>query len=167
MENKYENGKIYKIINNEMAGLVYYGSTIQPLTRRMIEHKSRSKKFNCSSKSLFEYGTPEIILIENFPCNSKKELELEEGKYHLDNDCINRYVAGRTEEGYRINIKEKKKIYRENNREKLNERNKIYYKNNKEKLNKKNDCECGGKYTTSHKANHNKSSKHLEFISSN
>lgn len=175
MENKYEKGKIYKIINNEMNGLVYYGSTTQPLNIRMSKHKSAAKyNSKCSSISLFEYGTPEIILIENFPCNSRKELERQEGKYHLDNDCLNQHIAGRTKKEYRIDNKEKIKIYRDNNKEKYKnyrdnnkEKMKIYYKNNKEKTNKKNDCICGGKYTTGHKARHLKTNKHLEFISTN
>ena len=155
--NKYQNGKIYKLISKEMPGLVYYGSTIQTLKQRMTKHMSSSNT-SCS-KALFAYGTPEIILIEDYPCNSRKELEIEEGKYHRGNECINKYVAGRTDKEYYIDnkakINEQSKIYRENNKDKISEQNRVQY-----------DCECGGKYTYSHKSQHFKTKKHQEFISS-
>tara|TARA_B110000914_G_C15455174_1_gene443008 strand:+ start:503 stop:940 length:438 start_codon:yes stop_codon:yes gene_type:complete len=142
MENKYQNGKIYKIISKEMPGLVYYGSTNQTLKRRMTIHASPSNT-SCS-KLLFGYGIPEIILIKDYPCNSRKELEIEEGKYHRGNECINKNVAGRTD-----------KEYREDNKDKISEQSRVQY-----------DCECGGKYTRVNKSHHIKTQKHQEFISS-
>ena len=106
--NKYQNGKIYKIISKEMPGLVYYGSTIQTLKQRMTKHMNSSNT-SCS-KALFAYGTPEIILIEDYPCYSRKELEIEEGKYHRGNECINKNVAGRTDKEYREDNKEKQRF---------------------------------------------------------
>jgi Uri superfamily endonuclease len=44
--NKYNNGKIYKIIDNT-NGNVYYGSTVQTLGERLSRHIS---SLNCSSK---------------------------------------------------------------------------------------------------------------------
>ena len=155
--NKYQNGKIYKIISKEMPGLVYYGSTIQTLKQRMTKHMNSSNT-SCS-KALFAYGTPEIILIEDYPCCSRKKLERREGEYHRGNECINKYVAGRTDKEYYIDnkeiISEQNKIYRENNKEIISEQKKEKY-----------DCECGGKYTRGHKARHIKSDKHQAFISS-
>ena len=137
--NKYQNGKIYKLISKEMPGLVYYGSTVQTLKCRMSRHKSPSNK-SCS-KALFEYGIPEIILIEDYPCNSRKELCLREGEYQLGNECINKYVAGRTDKEYRDNnkdkLKENGKIYKEKNKDKLSEKKKIYYENIKSRRTKK------------------------------
>ena len=151
--NKYQNGKIYKLISKEMPGLVYYGSTYTTLKKRMSVHASPSNK-SCS-KLLFGYGTPEIILIEDYPCSSKKELARREGEYHRGNECINKNVAGRTHKEYRDDNKEKTKIYYIDNKEIINERKREKY-----------DCECGGKYTRCHKASHIKSKKHQEFISS-
>ena len=37
----------------------------------------------------------------------------------------------------------------------------------KEKANTHHDCECGGKYTTKHKAKHIKSDKHKMFVENN
>mgnify|MGYP003640604650 CR=1 FL=1 len=144
--NKYQNGKIYKLISNEMPGLVYYGSTVQKLKDRMSQHKVPSNK--CCSKALFAYGTPEIILIENYPCATRKELGRQEGKYQLGNDCINIKTAGLTKS-------ESNKKYNEANKEIVNEKKRKPFK-----------CECGGRYTLTHKASHIRSLKHQKFISS-
>ena len=158
IENKYKNGKIYKIINPGMSGLVYYGSTAETLKKRMSKHKGKHNL--CCSKVLFEYGTAEIVLIENYPCNSRKELNRREGEYQLGNECINHNIAGRTKE-------ECNKIHYQANKEKISEQKKIYRELNKEKLNEPFDCECGGKYTYNHKSRHIKSKKHQAFILSN
>lgn len=81
----YSQGKIYKICD-ESNGDVYIGSTIQRLKRRYDTHgifKDYNKdKCNCK-----------IILIEDYPCNSKRELEIRE-QYFIDNtDCINKTRA--------------------------------------------------------------------------
>jgi len=144
--NKYQNSKIYKIINTEMEGLVYYGSTYRPLYDRMKEHRVPSNR--CCSKALFEYGTPEIILIEDYPCNSRKELDRQEGKYQLGNECINIQTAGLTKS-------EQNKKYNDANKEIVNKKKRVPY-----------DCECGGNYTHGHKARHFRTQKHQSFISS-
>ena len=89
-ENKYQKAKIYKITDVAYNDC-YYGSTIEPLTKRMIHH--RHKYFNqhtsqetCvrSVNSIFnKYGFEncKIELVENFPCTSKEELVKREGHY--------------------------------------------------------------------------------------
>ena len=74
--------------------------------------------------SLFdEFGVEncKIVWIEDCPCNSKKELLAVEGKHTRDNDCVNRYIAGRTNYDYWQEHKEyldnKKKEYRTKNAE--------------------------------------------------
>ena len=45
MENKYQEGKIYKIVCN-ITGEVYYGSTIEKyLSSRLAKHKNK-KEYN-------------------------------------------------------------------------------------------------------------------------
>ena len=58
----------------------------------------------------------------------------------------------------------KNKEYKLKNKEKINEYNKKYYEKNKEKIREKFQCDCGGKYTKSHKADHERTNKHLAFI---
>tara|TARA_R110000787_G_scaffold4948_1_gene18611 strand:+ start:681 stop:1292 length:612 start_codon:yes stop_codon:yes gene_type:complete len=150
---EYQEGKIYKIFNLDMPEeLPYFGSTIQTLGDRYSQHNNNIYN-KTSSKKLFEYGRPKIVCVENFPCNSKKELEVRE-RYYIENfDCINQVIPGRTKKEYREvnkdklqkqqkewkdNNKEKKaeydKIYREDNRKILCEKQKIYSSKNKEKL---------------------------------
>ena len=73
----YKNGKIYKIYSND-SDLVYYGSTTLELHRRFYKHSAKKIIPNCK-----------IELVENYPCNSKYELELQECKYIENNKCIN------------------------------------------------------------------------------
>ena len=119
MDNKYQRGKIYKLVSSE-TDKIYVGSTIQKLKKRKSEHKTKPNK---SSKLICCYDNFNIVLIKNYPCNSKKELEREEGyiiKQNLD-ICVNEKIAGRT-----------KKEYNESRRDITNEyrRNKKWY------------CEC-------------------------
>ena len=137
----YNQSKIYKIINEELKGLVYYGSTTAPLKQRYTEHKSKSN--NCSSKIMFSVGTPEIILLEEYPCSSKEELIKRERYWIEGNECVNHHIPGRT-------LKE----YRDDNKNLINKQ-----------MSEKNNCECGGKYTYGHKSVHMKTKKHIKFIS--
>ena len=117
----YQQGKIYKIINHELPNLIYYGSTTRTLNNRFSRHKNKYN--NCSSKIMFSVGTPEIILLEEYPCETKQELEERERYYIEGNECVNHYIPCRT-----------KKEYYEDNKEKLNEQSKQYKQDNKEKL---------------------------------
>ena len=59
-------------------------------------------------------------------------------------------------------IKEYKKRYRAEHPETFKE----YYATHSEKLKEKFDCECGGKFTHTHKSRHFKTKKHQEYIKS-
>ena len=181
--NKYENGIIYKIDSN---GEIYIGSTIFTKEQRLKEHIKDYKSWldgktnYTSSFELFgKYGIENcsIDIIELFPCNSKKELELREGYWQRKEICINIRIAGRTyKDWYQDNkkeLQEKNKQYYEKNKEQINtkelrEHNKQYYEKNKEQINEKAkqsiNCECGSKYTLSNKYHHFKTLKHLSFV---
>jgi len=156
----YSNGKIYRIdclITNE----VYIGSTCQPtLAKRLAKHVSNFKYWKqdkysfTSSFPIIERANYKISLIELFPCNSKDELSAREGYYIRNINCINKQIAGRT-----------KKQWKTDNIEKIIEQSKEYREINKEKINKNKKikfiCECGGRYTSCHKARHFNSLKHI------
>ncbi len=135
----YQLGKIYKIINEDLPDLIYFGSTTQKrLSTRMAGHRCEANtRYPSRSKILFESGTPKIILVEKFPCNDKMELLKRERYYIENNECINKCIPGRIPKEYREDkkekIKEQKKKYYENNKEKLLERKKVYDQENKEK----------------------------------
>ena len=94
MENKYQNGKIYKLVCND--GYYYIGSTTQELNNRLYNHKTQSKS---GPNKIYSYinsiGWDNVIieLIENYNCQSKKEL-VDREKYYLtkskkDDLCLN------------------------------------------------------------------------------
>ena len=142
----YQNGKIYKIINDE-NDLVYYGSTTQSLCRRFTRHKDYYKKFLetskrlCYSTEILKYNNPMIILVEDFPCERKEQLTARERFYIENNKCVNKYIPGRTPEEYRKDkadiIKKKDIEYRTNNKEFLKESKMNLYNKNKDSENKK------------------------------
>ena len=86
MGEDFSQGKIYKIISDHCE-LPYIGSTTRELSLRLKEHSNEFFRFidgskkDYSSYELIKLGSVRIELIENFPCNSKKELELQERKY--------------------------------------------------------------------------------------
>jgi len=97
--------------------------------------------------------------------NINKLLEYEK-QYRIDNaDKIKE-----TSKNYRIDnvdkIKERDKQYRINNTDKIKETNKNYRIANAHILNEKQECNCGGRYTTTHKSRHLKSQKHLNYVKS-
>ena len=92
----YQLGKIYKIVCNE-TGEQYIGATCQKkLCTRLAQHVSKHN--NTTSRTIIDSGNYEICLIENYPCNCKDELHMRERFFieTLDN-CVNKYIPGRTE----------------------------------------------------------------------
>ncbi len=153
----YSNAKIYKLVSDN-TDMIYIGSTTIKLNKRLSEHKSQFKNNNnfVYSKKLFQLGVNvSIELIKLFPCNCRKELEKEEGKYILEykNICVNKYIAGRTIKEY---MKKYNKKQWEDNKEKIKEKRKEKYK-----------CECGSEFRKIDKARHNKTIKHISFINNN
>ena len=60
--------------------------------------------------------------------------------------------------------KEYKKEHYEKNKDRILEKCKEYYHKNKDRISEKFTCECGGKYTRSHKSRHFKTKLHKSFI---
>jgi len=177
----YSKGKIYKIINNENDKF-YIGSTIQPLYKRMSQH--REKHHKCMSKNLdVDIKECIIVLVEKVECKSKEELFKKEREYiekYRDErlNIVNKILPGRTAKEYyeknKEQKKEQRKKYYEKNKEKIlkivkgySEKNKEtikkckkeYYEKNKEKI----TCECGAIIQKSNNK-HKKSKKHLKYI---
>jgi len=158
ISNKYERGKIYKIITSN-SNDVYIGSTILSLKRRLQKHRSmyKNRGHYISSSIILRQGGYKIELIKDFPCNSKKELEREEGKYQREMDCVNKCIAGR-------GVKERGREYYKKKREEIKIKKKKYRKDNEMRIKQKYDCECGGKFTHDHKTQHLKTKKHNKFL---
>jgi len=129
----YKNGKIYKIYSPS-KNLVYYGSTTQSLSNRMSKHiwgyKNNSNN-TCSCKVL-ECEDYKIELIENYPCNNRHQLERKESEYIQNNDCVNKLITGKTEEEIKDNVKERKRIYYQINKESEKEKAREYREKNRD-----------------------------------
>ena len=145
----YSKGQIYKITDVGQTKC-YIGSTIQQLCYRMASHRANYKNYLdgkytfVSVFSLFEeFGVEncKIEWIEDYPCNSKKELEAREGYYQQITDCLNKKLAGRTDAQWREEnkdvLREKSRIYREEHREELLMKKKQYRDEHKHEINEK------------------------------
>lgn len=79
----FNNGKIYAVYSPS-SDKCYIGSTVQPLKQRLYKHQSRYRcqKDNpsryVSSMEIVKHGDSKIILLENFPCDNGKQLEIRE-----------------------------------------------------------------------------------------
>ena len=156
---KYQNAKVYKIVSKN-TDKCYVGSTCQELKERLREHITNFKIDSATtSKHILKFGDYEIILIENYCCENKKELRNKERFYIESLNSVNKVIPGRTKKQYYQHnaaaLKEYQKQYIEDNRANLNK-----YKNTK------NTCMCGGKFTNSHRAAHKKTTKHIKYLES-
>jgi len=140
----YTKGKIYKLVNDKSDD-VYIGSSCQSLAKRIGGHRMYYKKYlegdyhYITSSKLFENDSNvSIILIEEYPCSNKMELERRERYYIESIKCVNKFIPTRTmNEWFKDNkdsVIEYKKGYYENNKDEILERSKNRYEMNKEKI---------------------------------
>jgi hypothetical protein len=159
----YANGKIYAV-RSPHTELYYIGSTTVELSTRMAKHRSKynlwkktnNGKHGCRSHQILELGDAYIELIEDYPCENKKQLERREGQLQRENKSmvVNKQTAGQTEE----ELKEKKAIadkeYAESHKDKYNEIKRRYAEAHPERVIEAKEkyaekmkelmrCECG------------------------
>jgi hypothetical protein len=145
--NKFKNGKIYTIRNRNDETLIYVGSTVQPLYKRLSQHKKDSKNPRYENILLYKKMNETDIndwfieLFEDYPCERKEILNKREGEVIREIGTLNKQIAGRTDKEYRTDnkelIKEHNKKYNENNKDKISEQNKKKYSKNKEHISEK------------------------------
>ena len=143
----YSKTIIYKIINYDYPELVYVGSTTN-FTKRKQHHKDAVFNQNSLSHNLKIYKTIrenggwdcwKMIVICEYPCDNKRQAELEEDKYMMELKAnLNMNRASRTMKQYyednKENIKDKNKQYFEDNTDNLKDKFKQYYEDNKDKF---------------------------------
>ena len=146
------NYTFYKITSH-LGNKVYVGKTKKELATRFSQHvynynlynRNRSVNFTSSFTIFAEYGVEncKIEVLTTLLCNTKEQASMLEGlfilnfKNNAEYACINKNIAGRTQQEYRrCNIL---------------------------KINGKHECRCGGKYTYQGFGQHCKTLKHIEF----
>lgn len=146
----YTKSKIY-IIRNTENDKVYIGSTTQPLSKRMAEHRWKIRNKKCGNYPLYvafkDMGVDKfyIELLEEYPCSNVEQLLAREGhfirKHNSYENGYNQVVAGRTVQEYRHEnrevMNEKLREYRRNNLDHERERGREYYHEHKEERNRK------------------------------
>ena len=82
----FQLGKVYKLVNT-VDDNIYVGSTCRTLKERISGHKCDAKRNpNCPVYVHIKnigWNNVNIVLIENYPCNSKKELKFRE-RYYIE-----------------------------------------------------------------------------------
>ncbi len=155
----YSKGKIYTIRCRNDPKLIYVGSTIQSLAKRLSKHKKDSKnKSKYPTHQLYskieDWNDWYIELYLIYPCNSVEELRQKEGEIIREVGTLNRGIAGRTCKEWKRENPDKMKIYRENEKNYEIE----YGKRDVE------PCECGGRFSFMSKRDHRKTKRHLKYL---
>lgn len=117
----YQQAKVYKIVSSN-TNQVYIGSTCKKLNHRLNSHiHDLNRNSSCTSKEILVHGDYQIVLLEDYPCNTKDELNIREQYYKdLHKDiCVNKLNPGNkwTKEVE----KQYNKEYREKNWDKIKE----------------------------------------------
>ena len=166
---KYQDGKIYKILNSRTND-VYVGATCQRLAKRMMNHRTRVKEgketllYNKMRDIGIEYFY--IELIENYPCENSEQLNKREGDWMREIATLNEKVAGRTKKEYKTDCKEKIK---EQGKEYYEQRQGEICAKHRQRYNEitsvKMTCEvCKTIHNKKNKPLHSRSKKHQEAL---
>lgn len=141
-DNRYKNGKIYRLVNS-VDDEFYVGSTCVSLAKRLYRHKTCAK--SAPNRTVYQhlntigFENVKIVLIEEYPCNNKMELERKE-REHIEalKPTLNAVIPTRTDQEYRQAnkeiLREKRVIWEEKNKENTKEYMINYYKKNSEQI---------------------------------
>jgi hypothetical protein len=139
----YQEGRIYRLVCN-VTGLVYIGSTTQPLYKRKYGHTKDYERWKegktnyVTSFKIIENGDYDIFLIEDCPCDTREQLMRRERYWIEQTECVNRCIPTRTNKEYREanadRYREQRKLYYQNNIERFKEEHKQYRCANAERI---------------------------------
>ncbi len=168
-------GIVYKLSCNK-SGLVYFGSTFNYDVRKQ-EHIRKHKSI--TSCQIIDNGDYKFEILETHETISKRDLEIREGHYISNFECVNKCSPKPDCEKH----KKDKHDYCECGlylskthlaRHKKSKQHQQWIIDNikyveptetyADRKYKKFTCECGGKYTTNHKSEHLKTKRHQKFI---
>jgi predicted GIY-YIG superfamily endonuclease len=161
----YPRAKIYKLTCED--GHYYYGSSCNELRVRFQQHKQDSRKHptrHCYSHIItLGWDKVKIVLVEEFPCESKLELRKREDSFIRpclsDPFCLNRDRAYASDEDNR-------EWFRTNRNWELKKKSdEESYQRRKDALLAPYTCECGRVVTSCGKLRHERTALHLRSIS--
>ena len=125
MKGDYANSRIYRIVCND-TGKQYYGSTTQSLAKRLGTHKSKCKMWQegnhryITSFEIIAGGNYDIVLVEECPdIKNKEQLHARERFFIESNECVNKFIPGRTLHEYYVANKEKLAEWRFKNKDRI------------------------------------------------
>jgi hypothetical protein len=176
----YQNGKIYTIRCRTDNTLIYVGSTSQPLTKRLGDHKCRCNNIKYQNMLIYKtinnnWDNWYIELYEDYPCENKEQLCKREGEIIREIGTLNVVINGRTREEYFAENKEiianKFKTYYQNNKEDKLKYRKIYREEHKESIKEQKSeritCECGCVIRRDDITRHKKTLNHIKLLEIN
>ena len=152
--NNYHRGKIYKLIaknytnDSEDNNICYIGSTSKKyLCERLACHKTNYRNYykgkinNSKYSSSFElfnkFGIDnvKIILLEDYNCNSKYQLETKE-RYWIENNnnCVNKFIPTRSKKEW---LKDNKDYFIKYYKDNKNYFKQYYLNKSKDKIKQK------------------------------
>ena len=118
-----------------------------------------------TSLEITQYDDCKIVLVEDYPCNSRYELYARE-RYWIENtpNCVNKNLPTRNINEWRDlhkdEIKCKCKEYYLNNTDKVKNKRMEYYKNTKQQV----ECECGSIVLNCNLEKHKQTEKHKKAM---
>ena len=153
---------IYKIVCKDINIKESYGGHTTHLVKRRQLHKSRCHCINGKTYNSYIYkfirdnggwDNWNLIWQYDYPCNSKREAELEERKFIEKEQCeLNTYNLCVTNKENQERIKKNAKEYYRQNKNEIKEKRKEKY-----------TCICGSTFRMSDKARHERSQKHIQY----
>ena len=181
--------RFYKI-TSELGNMIYTGSTKKTIDERFETHEGLYKIWKkgetnkTMSFDLFDkYGIEhcKITELSNQICNKQQRNETEAGyilqfRQDINYTCTNKVLPGRTGKQYRDENKDKMKEYQSHyqvaNAQKMKEYQSQYRDDRRQEINERNKhkcvCEkCGLEYPPQNKNQHEKSKKHIHYITIN
>ena len=162
-------------VKTDEGVLRYYGYTQNMTVRKgkhVKDHKAwvkagkpeRLRDVNGITRSVYvlEHEDWRMDKVDEFECEDKKDAEKLEGKWILENDCVNMYVAGRTRQEYR-------KEYHQEHKNEIIEKVQKWYQEHKEEVSAKRaekvTCKvCGSEVSKRNISTHHKTKKHLAAL---
>lgn len=122
----FQNSKMYYLIDDRNDEILYVGNTSKGLYERLNDHMKKSRETRKSLPvyaSIDDWDYIDIVLIENFPCNSFKEL------HKREDELIDKYKPKCNRKRNHMTVEEKKTQrynYLVDNKDKINGKRRSY-----------------------------------------